>query len=123
MTKTGALLHTLEGHADFVKSIAVLGDRLLSASSDRTLKLWEITPPGAQCCQTIRDHTRPVDAITSRSLDGVIQVWTGDSMGKIKQWILSDGKLSFEKDLASHETSVTSLSLTEDGLWSGEFRP
>lgn len=38
------LRHTLRGHTDFVMSLAFSpdGSRLVSASRDRTLKVWEL---------------------------------------------------------------------------------
>lgn len=41
-------------------------------------------------------------------------------MGTIKQWTLADGQLQAVRDLPGHETSVTDLVHTEDGLWSGK---
>ena len=40
--RTGACVHTLEGHTDYVLSVAVhpLGTLLASGSEDNTLKLW-----------------------------------------------------------------------------------
>ena len=39
---TGACVATLEGHAGFVESVAVLeGGRLASGSSDLNIKIWD----------------------------------------------------------------------------------
>ena len=46
-------------------------------------------------------------------------VWTGDSMGIIKQWLVQGRRLTSIAKLAGHHTSVTRLVVSEEGLWSG----
>ena len=123
--QTGDLLKILLAHTDFLKSLLILpGGYLLSTSSDRSIKLWEIISAGdsvdARCVQTIREHTRPVDKSTSSIENDRTMVWTADSMGTIKQWSFADGQLQAVRDLPGHETSVTDLVHTADGLWSGK---
>ncbi|WWC58216.1 uncharacterized protein I303_100752 [Kwoniella dejecticola CBS 10117] len=141
---SGELLHTLQGHVDFLKSLLILPlpvPVLLSTSSDRTVKLWDLSslsssssasssststsdaPP--RCIQNIKEHTRPVEcSIYKLEVDingkptGGIDVYTGDSLGLIKRWNVQEGKLVFKEDLTGHETSVNQLSLTEEGFWS-----
>jgi len=44
LLNTGHALHTLEGHSHFVLDVAVTADgaRAVSASGDRTLKIWDL---------------------------------------------------------------------------------
>ncbi|WVR03549.1 hypothetical protein IAU60_000541 [Kwoniella sp. DSM 27419] len=128
--ETGESLYTLEGHTDFVKSLAVLPTFppvLLSTSSDRTLRVWDIAELSARprSVQTIKDHTRPVECSAHRlELDeagrptGALTVWTGDSLGCIKRWQVVGSRLEYKEDLTGHETSVAQLAVAEDGLWS-----
>ncbi|WWD22567.1 hypothetical protein CI109_107060 [Kwoniella shandongensis] len=132
--ESGELLHTLEGHTDFVKSLTVLPTSpplLLSTSSDRTCRLWDLsslstpTTTAPRSVQTLKDHTRPVECATYKvEVDGngrptgALGVWTGDSLGIIKKWQLREGKLVFLEDVKGHETSVAQLSVGEEGLWS-----
>ncbi len=132
--QSGSMLHILEGHADFVKSLTILPSSdlfLLSTSSDRTVRLWDLAPllvggiPSS--IQTIRDHhTRPVECATwkldyetEESVDARLTVWTADSLGVIKRWLLEGRALRFIADESGHETSVARMVVGDDGLWSG----
>lgn len=125
--QTGAPLVTLDGHADFVKSVTILpGPALLSTSSDRTIRLWDLRPLVVEQTpahiQTLRQHTRPVDCTAWRQDSHAIgiHVWTGDSLGVIKQWTFDAEAvdLKFEHDIAGHQTSISQLRTCTSGLWS-----
>jgi WD40 repeat protein len=123
---------TLQGHSDFIKSLTILpGPALLSTSSDRTARLWDLRPladgSDPECVQILRQHTRPVECAAYRTatpdMPGCI-VWTADSLGAIKQWTYDEKKLSLalDKELRSHETSVSQLRACHAGVWSGKCR-
>ncbi|KAN0074911.1 Quinonprotein alcohol dehydrogenase-like superfamily [Elaphomyces granulatus] len=80
----GALLQTLEGHTNNVRTIAFSkdGKTLASASSDHTVRLWD--PATGQCLQTLQGHTGWVNAIVfsangkmlaSASEDSTVRLW------------------------------------------------
>ncbi|OCF59552.1 hypothetical protein L486_02219 [Kwoniella mangroviensis CBS 10435] len=134
---TGELLHTLESHVDFIKSLLILPSTnhltLLSTSSDRTIKLWDISSllssSTPRCIQNIKEHTRPVECSVYKSdIDvngkptGGITVYTGDSLGLIKVWSWNGSERRLEskdkEELKGHETSVNQLAITDEGLWS-----
>ncbi|WRT63755.1 uncharacterized protein IL334_000680 [Kwoniella shivajii] len=133
---SGELLFTLEGHTDFLKSLLILplsSPLLLSTSSDRTIRIWDLsslstsTKTSPRSIQNIKEHTRPVEcSILKLHLDGNgrstggMDVWTGDSLGLIKKWEIneSERKLKWKEDILGHDTSVSQLALTDDGLWS-----
>ena len=52
-----ACLQTLEGHSDYVWSVAFSHDsaRLASASSDETVKIWDAS--SGECLQTLEGHS------------------------------------------------------------------
>ncbi|WVF65983.1 hypothetical protein IAT40_000721 [Kwoniella sp. CBS 6097] len=130
--QSGELLHTLQGHTDFVKSLSVIPvspPLLLSTSSDRTIRVWDISDLqlAPRSIQTLKQHTRPVEcSVYKLQLDsageptGAISVWTGDSLGAIKRWEINGGerRLAFKEDVNGHETSVAQLAVTNEGLWS-----
>jgi len=92
--QSGELVCALEGHSDFVKSVTVLPTTpptLISTSSDKSFRLWDLTPLETRAAptfkQVVKDHTRPVDsAAYAVAEDGSLTVWTADSMGVLKQW-------------------------------------
>ena len=76
-------LRTLAGHLSWVCAVAVLeGDRIVSASNDKTLKVWSLT--SGECLQTLTGHSGRVNAvavlegdrIVSASDDGTLKVWS-----------------------------------------------
>jgi WD40 repeat protein/predicted Ser/Thr protein kinase len=106
----------LRGHAGDVYSVAIAPDgrRALSASKDRTVRLWDLTT-GAEV-YTLRGHTAAVRGVLfsedgrraySAGLDQTVRTWdldTGKELGELKSnpsWL--------------HRVPVTSLALRGDG--------
>jgi WD40 repeat protein len=132
-SQTGELKHELKGHSDFVKSLTIIQipgttPYLLTTSSDRTIRLWDLSPlqtdDGGSApisALPLKEHTRPVDCAAWRvDESGHLAIWTADSMGIIKEWEIVGGKLKYVKDWKGHETSISCLHVTDDGLWSGK---
>ncbi|PHM08873.1 hypothetical protein CK516_18190, partial [Nostoc sp. 'Peltigera malacea cyanobiont' DB3992] len=59
----GSLLLTLAGHSDWVNAIVLTldGKRVISASDDKTLKLWNLET--GECEQTFHGHSYSVNAV------------------------------------------------------------
>lgn len=121
-------MHVLHGHADFIKSVTILPTipALISTSSDKSVRLWDLRPLAdgqpPTIRQTLKEHSRPVDCVAVRESSGhaePLSIWTADSMGVIKEWRIQDELLAFVRDLSGHETSVAKLVATDEGLWSG----
>jgi WD40 repeat protein len=79
-----ACLQTLEGHGDFVLSVAFSHDsaKLASTSMDLTVKIWDAS--SGECLQTLEGHSRSVSSVAfshdsaklaSASLDETIRLW------------------------------------------------
>ena len=134
MMQDGQCLHVLVGHTDFVKSLTLLPSSrfLVSTSSDRTIRLWDLTTlqqgKTPRCVDIINQHTRPVDCAAVAAVPDEenpdaghrVTFWTGDSMGVLNEWIVYDGRLQLAKTLPGHETSIADLFPVEEGLWSGQ---
>jgi WD40 repeat protein len=108
-------LFTLQGHRDWVRSVAFSpdGERLASGSSDNTVKLWDIR--NGECLNTFQGHTNPVLSVAF-SLDGKILA-SSSSDETIKFWDLKTGEclktLTDRLSEGMNITGVTGLTETE----------
>lgn len=84
-TETGTIMATFEGHREAVRDVALSNDgsKAVSASSDRTLKVWD-THTG-QLLATLDGHSAGVRAVAlstsgeyavSASADGTLKLWS-----------------------------------------------
>ena len=48
----------LQGHDEIVWALEAFGDRLVSASADKTIRVWDV--PSRRCERVLGNHTRPV---------------------------------------------------------------
>jgi WD40 repeat protein len=104
----GPLLRTLEGHSAWVLSVAISpdGSRAVSASSDHTLKVWDLER-GVEL-NTLESSGWSV----AISPDGQRAVSESDD-GTLKVWDLERGvELN---TLAGHSASVRSVAISPDG--------
>lgn len=85
----GAELQNLEGHSGSVNSVVFSpdGQRAVSSSSDRTIKLWDVTTGSA--VQSLEGHSDPVNLVTF-SPNGQ-RVASGSSDGTVKLWDVTTG--------------------------------
>ena len=78
-----------QGHDEIVWAVEVAGNRLLSASADKTIRMWDIE--SRRCEQVLEDHARPVlslavagNKLFSGSYDYTIKVWSLDTLQRLK---------------------------------------
>jgi WD40 repeat protein len=83
-----ACLQTLEGHSNYVNSVAFSHDstRLASASDDRTVKIWDAS--SGACLQTLKGHSDGISSVAfsrdstrlaSASYDRTVKIWDASS--------------------------------------------
>jgi WD40 repeat protein len=106
-----ALVRTLEGHSDPVLGVAVTpdGKRAVSASSDNTLKVWDLETGVAP--RTLEGHTAWVAgvAVTPDGKRAVSASWDNT----LKVWDLEAGIAL--RTLAGHSGFVHGVAVTPDG--------
>jgi WD40 repeat protein/serine/threonine protein kinase len=107
-----ACLRILRGHTDALTGVSVSRDGRLaiSASEDRTLRLWDVT--SGECLQTLTGHTGPVNRVAMSS-DGLTAVSSARDR-TVRIWDLAAGRCLHV--LREHADNVRGLALTPDGV-------
>ncbi len=82
---TGEIIKTLKGHTDKVKSLALIGGRLVSGSSDHSVRIWDINS-GIQL-NVLKGHKDTVKCLAP--LEGN-RLASGDEDNTLKIWSLAD---------------------------------
>jgi WD40 repeat protein len=107
----GPLIRTLQGHTDRVYAVAVTPDgrRAVSASGDRTLRLWDLE--SGQRIRTLEGHTGSVNAVAV-TLDGWRAV-SASSDRTLRLWDLESGQTLHA--VQGHTGQVWAVAVTPDG--------
>jgi WD40 repeat protein/transcriptional regulator with XRE-family HTH domain len=107
----GEQLLSLTGHASWVRTVAFSpnGRTLVSCSTDRTIKLWDIGT--GECLKTLREHTGRIWCVAF-SPDGQILA-SGSDDRTVKLWEVSTGECL--KTLQQHTAAVWTVSFSPDG--------
>ncbi|GAB2510450.1 hypothetical protein GCM10027167_10600 [Nocardia heshunensis] len=106
----GPLERILQGHDGRITSVAVSADgkHIVSGSSDKTVKVWELANGHLQ--RTIEAHDREVSAIAV-SADGQ-RIVSGGFDDTTRVWILASGRR--ERTLSNHSGHVYAVAVTAD---------
>ena len=96
---------TLEGHSDWVRSVAFSHDltRLASGSSDSTAKIWDAN--SGTCLQTVEGHGSSVSSVAFSYNSSRLASGSGDMTVKI--WNVSSGACL--KTVKGHSSEVYSV--------------
>ena len=106
-----ALIRTIEGHTNVVTAVAVTPDgrRLISASYDKTLKIWDLEC--GEHLKTLKGHSAWVTAVTVTPDNKRIISASDDQTSII--WDLESGEQL--KILRDHTGSIKAVAVTPDG--------
>jgi WD40 repeat protein len=105
-----ALLHTLEGHAASIYSVAMTADgrRAVSASEDRTVKVWDLE--SGHALRTLEGHSSYVYSVAVPA-EGQLAVSASRDQ-TLKVWVLETGRAV--RTLEGHAASVYGVAVTAD---------
>ncbi|OYE04328.1 hypothetical protein CDG79_14000 [Nostoc sp. 'Peltigera membranacea cyanobiont' 232] len=104
-------LNTLEGHSSAVLSVVFSpdGQRLASASRDKTIKLWDVAT--GKAVQTLTGHSSRVNSVVFSPDGQRLASASGDKT--IKLWDVATGKAV--QTLTGHSSLVNSVVFSPDG--------
>jgi hypothetical protein len=108
----GPLIRSLIGHASWVNAVALTSDgrQAVSASSDQTLKVWDLE--SGRVVRTLEGHTGGVNAVALTSDGRQAVSASGDQT--LKVWDLESGRVV--RTLEGHASCVNAIALTSDAL-------
>src|SRR5271166_724147 len=111
----GPLIRTLEGHTHGVNAVAVTPDgcRAMSASDDRTLRMWDLE--SGQTLRTLEGHTGAVSAVVVTP-DGWRAV-SGSDDRTLRLWDLESGQTL--RMFKGHTGGIRAVAVMPDG-WRAE---
>lgn len=108
---TRTCLHTMNGHTDSVRSVAISGDnsKIASASFDDTARIWDATK--GICLHTLRDHVKGVFSVAFLT---DVQLATASTNGSVRIWNVVTGECV--KIIRDHGKALRSVAFSPDGL-------
>jgi len=133
-TRDGTLLRRMRGHEGGVWALEYLGNTLVSGSTDRTVRIWDIET--GECTHVFGGHTSTVRCLQIMDGDkpGEKVFVTGSRDSSLRVWRLpkpKDPHYDFERDdgpnpfflrkLAGHTQSVRAIAGQDDLLVSGSY--
>ncbi len=111
MPPGGPLIRTLQGHTDSINAVTVIpdGSRVISASSDKTLKVWDMET--GEELQSLQGHTDLVRGVVV--MPNGRRAISASSDKTLKVWDLETGEEL--QTLQGHNDWVYAVAVTPDG--------
>ncbi|KAI4350895.1 hypothetical protein L6164_005300 [Bauhinia variegata] len=113
--RAGRQMHKLLGHTQWIRSIRMVGDTVITGSDDWTARIWSVSR--GTCDAVLACHAGPILCVEYSSLDkGII---TGSTDGLVRFWENDDGGIRCAKNLTIHNSTILSINAGEHWLGIG----
>ncbi|KAK7320022.1 hypothetical protein RJT34_04751 [Clitoria ternatea] len=108
-------MQRLSGHTQWIRSIRMVGDTVITGSDDWTARIWSVSR--GTCDAVLACHAGPISCVEYSSLDrGII---TGSTDGLLRFWENDDGGIKCAKNVTIHNASILSINAGEHWLGIG----
>lgn len=109
-TRDGEQLLELDGHTNFIYSLAVLpSGEIVSSGEDRSIKVWN----HGECIQTI---TLPAISIWSVAVQPNGDIVCGSSDGEVRIFTREKARYASEEDIREFDAKVSSSAIPQESL-------
>lgn len=111
-------------HMDTVSGLAIVGDKMVSGSKDKNLRLWSLDHSVGNLKNTVHafnDYVTTVQSpftVDQQQENAVVPYpifYAGSKDGQIKVGNIKNDKINFMGNIMAHTQAVNSISLLEDG--------
>ncbi|EGO03630.1 hypothetical protein SERLA73DRAFT_130029 [Serpula lacrymans var. lacrymans S7.3] len=113
----------LKGHTDSIYGVLFISTSsysadfgIVSASLDRTLKVWDVRTEGrgeGECVKTLIGHKDSILALSCTSSGRELRLASGSRDGSVRVWDLRKGEPMF--GVVGHRDTVTTVDFSHDG--------
>lgn len=108
-------MHKLSGHTQWIRSLRMVGDTVITGSDDWTARIWSVSR--GTCDAVLACHAGPILCVEYSSLDrGII---TGSTDGLLRFWENDDGGIRCAKNVTIHNAAILSINAGEHWLGIG----
>ncbi|XP_028801117.1 DENN domain and WD repeat-containing protein SCD1-like isoform X1 [Neltuma alba] len=113
--RAGRQMHKLLGHTQWIRSIRMSGDTLITGSDDWTARIWSVSR--GTCDAVLACHAGPILCVEYSPLDkGII---TGSTDGLVRFWENDEGGIKCVKNVTIHNAAIMSINAGEHWLGIG----
>ncbi|KAK4280838.1 hypothetical protein QN277_012408 [Acacia crassicarpa] len=114
--RAGRQMHKLSGHTQWIRSIRMSGDTLITGSDDWTARIWSVSR--GTCDAVLACHAGPISCVEYSPLDkGII---TGSTDGLVRFWENDEGGgIKCVKNVTIHNGAIVSINAGEHWLGIG----